>query len=49
VLPGHCAVCAGVCFVDGYRQQENYAVDTQKTVLFITDSKKTMTLHPNPK
>lgn len=30
--------------MNGYRQQENYAVDTPKTLLFITDSKKAMIL-----
>lgn len=40
VLSRHHTVCAGVCSVDEHRQQENYAVDTQKAVLLKMHSKR---------
>lgn len=36
VLSRHHSTCAGVCSVDEHRQQENYAVNTQKAMLFKT-------------
>lgn len=35
-----CLQTAGVCSVDEHRQQENYAVNAQKVVLFKTPSKR---------